>query len=69
MSGTTFDIEVIAAGGGPVFTYTDGTVIFHRGDLGDCAYIVKAGRIEIRKKRPRRRDYPDGRDFRRNGFD
>jgi len=51
MSGkTTFDIEVIAAGGGAVFTHSDGAVIFHRGDSGDCAYIVKAGRIEIREK-------------------
>ena len=50
MSGTTFDIEVIAAGGGAVFTLSDGASIFHRGDSGDCAYIVKAGRIEIREK-------------------
>ena len=50
MSGrTTFDIEVIAAGGGAVFTHADGAVIFHRGDSGDCAYIVKEGRIEIRE--------------------
>jgi CRP/FNR family cyclic AMP-dependent transcriptional regulator len=48
--GTTFDIEVIAAGGAAVFTYPDGTVIFHRGDSGDCAFIVKAGWIEIREK-------------------
>jgi CRP/FNR family cyclic AMP-dependent transcriptional regulator len=47
--GTTFDIEVIAAGGA-VLSYSDGRIIFHSGDPGDCAYIVKAGRIEIREK-------------------
>jgi CRP/FNR family cyclic AMP-dependent transcriptional regulator len=50
MSGTTFDVEVIAAAGGAVLAFPDGTTIFRRDDPGDCAYIVKAGHIEICEK-------------------
>jgi CRP/FNR family transcriptional regulator, cyclic AMP receptor protein len=49
MSGTTFDVEVIAAAGAPVLNFADGTILFHRDDPGDCAYIVKAGQIQIRE--------------------
>ncbi|HMN88019.1 MAG TPA: Crp/Fnr family transcriptional regulator [Bauldia sp.] len=48
MPGTTFDVDVIAAGEGRVIALADGGRVFSRGDRGACAYIVKAGRIELR---------------------
>jgi CRP-like cAMP-binding protein len=48
MPGTTFDVDVIEAGEGRAVVLPDGGVVFARGDRGDCAYIVKRGRIELR---------------------
>jgi CRP-like cAMP-binding protein len=50
MSGTKFDVDVIAAGEGEVLAYADGAVIFRRGEDGECAYIIKSGNVEIREK-------------------
>lgn len=48
MSGTTFDVEAIAAANGAVIAYPDRAVIYMKGETGDCAYIVKSGKVEIR---------------------
>ena len=42
------DLEAIAAGN-EVVTYPDGGVVFLRGAVGDCAYIVRQGVVEIRE--------------------
>jgi CRP/FNR family transcriptional regulator, cyclic AMP receptor protein len=47
MSATTFDVEVIEAGGVVGIAYADGAVLFNKGDEGECAYIVKRGRVRI----------------------
>jgi CRP/FNR family transcriptional regulator, cyclic AMP receptor protein len=48
MVGTTIDIEVIAAADLGSMRLFDGGVVYSQGDLGDRAYIVRAGKIEIR---------------------
>ena len=50
MTDTTFDIDVIAASGGQPVSFADGIVIHRRGELGDRAYIVAAGAVELRQK-------------------
>lgn len=42
------NLEAIAAGN-EVVTYPDGGVVFLRGAVGDCAYIVRQGVVEIRE--------------------
>lgn len=44
---TTFDIEAIAAGGGETRSFHDGAAVFRPGEPGDCAYIVKTGKVEM----------------------
>ena len=48
MTATEFDIEAISAGAGSVRTFAAGTVIHLRGDVANCAYIIKRGSVEIR---------------------
>jgi CRP-like cAMP-binding protein len=50
MTETKFDVDVIAAGESTVLKFTGGGVIFAPGDAADCAYIVKAGKVEMREK-------------------
>jgi len=50
MNGTTFDIEVIAAGAGQTQSFHDSATIFRPGERGDCAYIVTAGKVEMIEK-------------------
>ena len=50
LAGTTFDIDVIAAGAAETLTFADGTAIFRPHERGDCAYIVKSGKVEMREK-------------------
>jgi len=50
MPDTAFDIDAIVAGEPRVLRLADGAVVHRRGDAGDCAYIVKRGRVEIRQK-------------------
>ena len=47
MLATTFDIDAIAAGGGKVLAFANGTTIYARGEPGDCAYIVTRGRVRL----------------------
>lgn len=46
----TFDVDVIAAGGGEVLNFPHRAIIHRRGEEGDCAYIVKSGRVELRHR-------------------
>ena len=50
MTGTIFDVDVIASSGTPAVTFVDGTTIHERGDEGRFAYIVKRGSVELRQK-------------------
>ena len=50
LAGTTFDIDVIAAGNAETLTFADGMAIFRPHERGDCAYIVKSGKVEMREK-------------------
>lgn len=50
MSVTSFDVDAIAAGESRVLSFPSGAFIHRRGDVGDCAYIIKSGRVEIRQK-------------------
>ena len=47
MSGTKFDVDVIAAGESTVLLFPDGAVIFEHDEVSDCAYIVKSGEVVI----------------------
>jgi CRP/FNR family transcriptional regulator, cyclic AMP receptor protein len=47
MSLTSFDVEVIEASGVKPIPYADGAILFNRGDEGDCAFIVKRGKVRI----------------------
>ncbi len=50
MSGTVFDVDVIASGGSAILLFVDGVTIHRRGEEGRCAYIVKHGKVELRHK-------------------
>lgn len=50
MNNTIFDVDAIASTGSTVLTFTDAAAIHERGDEGQCAYIVKRGRVELRQK-------------------
>jgi CRP-like cAMP-binding protein len=47
MTGTEFDIEAIFAGVERVKTFEAGEPILQRGDIGDCAYIIKSGCVRV----------------------
>ena len=48
MTATEFDVEAISAGAGSARVFPAGAVIHLRGDVADCAYIIKSGSVEIR---------------------
>ena len=50
MIDTTYDVDVIAAGNGATMIFSHGDIIHRRGEAGDCAFIVKSGKVEIRQK-------------------
>ena len=50
MSDTTFDVEVIAAGGSEVLVFDDGTSIYRQHERGDSAYIIQRGQVEISRR-------------------
>lgn len=50
MTGTTFDIEVIAAGEDRIHAFPPRATIFRQNEIGDRAYIVKRGQVEIRER-------------------
>ena len=37
----------VRAGAGPTLTFAAGTVVFNKGDPGNCMYIVQSGMIEM----------------------
>ncbi len=47
MPGTTFDIDVIAAGARGTRRLPDGGLVYARGERGDCAYIITRGRVRV----------------------
>jgi CRP-like cAMP-binding protein len=47
---TSFDVDAIAAGESRVLVFPGGASVHRRGDVGDCAYIIKHGLVEIRQK-------------------
>ena len=47
MTDTTFDADAIAAAEGKALHFNAGTSIYRRHEEGDCAYIVRAGEVEI----------------------
>jgi CRP/FNR family transcriptional regulator, cyclic AMP receptor protein len=50
MSGTIFDVDVIASSGSAILIYADGVAIHRRGEEGHRAYIVKRGKVELCQK-------------------
>jgi CRP-like cAMP-binding protein len=48
MSRALFDPASFASVGGGALTFPDGGVIFLKGDLGERAFLVKKGKVEIR---------------------
>jgi CRP-like cAMP-binding protein len=50
MSDTTFDVEAIAAAESKVLVFGDGASIYRRHEHGDCAYIIKRGRVEMNEQ-------------------
>ncbi len=50
MTGTIFDVDVIASSGSAVLMFVDGVTIHRRGEAGDCAYIVKRGSVALSQR-------------------
>ncbi len=44
---TEIDMRVFARGAGVTTTFPAGSVVFSRGDAGDCMYVVQSGVIEM----------------------
>src|SRR5437764_15103609 len=47
MSGNDIDMRMFAQRAGASVTYPAGSVVFNKGDLGACMYIVQSGVIEM----------------------
>lgn len=43
----TIDMRQFARGAGPTLTFAAGSVVFNKGDAGNCMYIVQSGMIEM----------------------
>ena len=43
----TIDMRQFARGAGPNLTFAAGSVVFNKGDPGNCMYIVQSGTIEM----------------------
>ena len=41
------DMRQFARGAGPTLTFATGSVVFNKGDLGNCMFIVQSGVIEM----------------------
>jgi len=50
MSDTTFDVEAIAAAESRVLVFADGASIYRRHERGDCAFIIRRGKVEISER-------------------
>jgi CRP-like cAMP-binding protein len=44
---TDIDMRAFARGAGPNLTFAAGSVVFNKGDPGNCMYIVQSGMIEM----------------------
>ena len=49
MAHAKFDIDVIPASQDKVIVFPTGGVIFVKGDVGENAYLIKSGKVEIRE--------------------
>ena len=47
MNGNDIDMRVFAQRVGATVTFSAGSVVFNKGDLGSCMYIVQCGLIEM----------------------
>lgn len=47
MNGNAIDMRMFAQRVGATVTFSAGSVVFNKGDLGSCMYIVQSGLIEI----------------------
>jgi CRP-like cAMP-binding protein len=50
MNDTTFDVDVIAAAEMRALVFGDGASIYRRHERGDCAYIIRSGKVEISER-------------------
>jgi CRP/FNR family transcriptional regulator len=47
MDGSEIDMRLFAKRAGASLTFPAGSVVFNRGDPGDCMYVVQSGVIEM----------------------
>ena len=47
MSGTEIDMRLFAKKAGTSLNFPAGSVVFNKGDAGDCMYVVQSGVIEM----------------------
>ena len=47
MSGTEIDMRLFAKKAGTSLNFPAGSVVFNKGDPGDCMYVVQSGVIEM----------------------
>ena len=47
MDGSDIDMRLFAKKAGVSITFTAGSIVFNKGDPGDCMYVVQSGVIEM----------------------
>ena len=47
MNGNEIDMRMFAQRTGATVTFSAGSIVFNKGDLGSCMYIVQSGMIEM----------------------
>ena len=47
MNGNEIDMRIFAQRTGATVTFSAGSIVFNKGDLGSCMYIVQSGLIEM----------------------
>jgi CRP-like cAMP-binding protein len=47
MSGTDIDMRLFAKKAGTSLNFAAGSVVFNKGDPGECMYVVQSGVIEM----------------------
>jgi CRP-like cAMP-binding protein len=47
MNGNDIDMRLFAKKAGASITYAAGSIIFHKGDPGECMYVIQSGEIEM----------------------
>jgi CRP/FNR family transcriptional regulator, cyclic AMP receptor protein len=49
MADTTIDFGILAGAGAPIRSFKAGEIIFREGDPAEELYIIKSGKVEIRR--------------------